>query len=84
MNPDDLHQLVSAYEAELLAMDTISVASDTRAKHWNKHVDRLQQAYLELRKSAEGRAAITALISHPVQTVARWAAAHSLVNTARL
>ena len=38
----------------------------------------MQRAQLELRKSAEGPGAITAMIAHTVPTVARWSAAHSL------
>ncbi len=78
MDPERLRQLVTVYEAELVAMDAISVASDVRAKRWNNHVDRLQRVHIELRESAEGRAAITAMILHPVQMVARWSASHSL------
>jgi hypothetical protein len=38
----------------------------------------MQRAQLELGKTADGRAAITAMIAHPMQTVAQWSAAHSL------
>jgi hypothetical protein len=78
VNPDDVRKWTNAYLVELEAMDSISLASDARAKRWNRHVDRMQGAQLELRKTAEGRAAITAMIAHPVPTVARWSAAHSL------
>nr|WP_283810427.1 DUF2019 domain-containing protein [Arthrobacter sp. C9C5] len=68
----------NAYVVELEATDSIPLASDTRARRWNKHVHRMQRAQLELRKSPAGRAAITAMIAHPVPTVAQWSAAHSL------
>jgi hypothetical protein len=66
------------YRDELVAMDSISLLDDRRARNWNRHVDRMQRAHLELRKSLEGRAAITAMISDRVRTVAHWSAAHAL------
>jgi hypothetical protein len=66
------------YRDELVAMDSISLLDDRRARTWNRHVDRMQRAHLELRKSLEGRAAITAMISDRVRTVAHWSAAHAL------
>lgn len=78
MNPEDLSKWTNTYLAELEAMDSISLAGDARARGWNKHVHRMQRAQLELRKTAEGRAAITAMIAHPTPTVAQWSAAHSL------
>ena len=78
MNPDYLRKWTDAYLVELVAMDSISLASDARSRRWNKHVHRMQRAQLELRKTAEGRATITAMMAHPMPTVARWSAAHSL------
>lgn len=78
MNPEDLRKWTNAYLVELETMDSISLASDARARQCNKHVHRMQRAQLELRKTAEGRAAITAMIAHPIPTVAQWSAAHSL------
>lgn len=78
MNPDAPRKWTDVYLAELLAMDSMSLASDARSRRWNKHVHRMQRAQLELRKSVEGRATITAMMAYPVQTVARWSAAHAL------
>ena len=78
MNPDDLSKWTDAYLVELVAMDSISLASDARARRWNTHVERMQRAQLELRKTADGRAAIRTMMSHPVPTVARWSASHCL------
>ena len=78
MNHEDLRKWADAYQVELEAMDSISLASDARARQWNKHVHRMQRAQLELRKTTEGRSAIAAMIAHPMPTVAQWSAAHSL------
>lgn len=78
MKPEDVAKWTDAYLAGLEAMDSISLAGDARAGQWNRHVHRMQRAQLELRKTAEGRAAITAMIAHPTPTVAQWSAAHYL------
>jgi hypothetical protein len=41
-------------------------------------VNRMQQAFLALRETAEGRAAISELIDDPVPTVSAWAATQAL------
>lgn len=78
MTPDELEGWISAYLVELEAMDSIDLVGDTRAHQWNQHVNRMQRAQLALRRTVAGRAAITAMIAHPVPTVAQWAAAHAL------
>lgn len=78
MKPEDVAKWADAYLAALEAMDSISLAGDARAGQWNRQVHRMQRAQLELRRTAEGRAAITAMIAHPTPTVAQWSAAHSL------
>ena len=54
MNPDDLSKWTDAYLVELVAMDSISLASDARARRWNTHVDRMQRAQLGLSRAASG------------------------------
>jgi hypothetical protein len=71
-------ELIAAYRDALVAMDGIRLEPDTGARRWNRHVHQVQRAQLELRKTHEGRAAITALIDDPVPTVAHWAASHAL------
>lgn len=78
MTPDEVDTWIRAYLVELEAMDSIDLAGDARARRWNEHVNRMQRAQLALRSTAAGRAAITAMIAHPVPTVAQWAAAHAL------
>ena len=59
-------------------IDAIRLAEDTGARRHNRHVDRMQQAYLALRQTAEGRAVISGFIDDPVPTVALWAATQAL------
>ncbi|PUA80505.1 hypothetical protein [Nocardioides currus] len=66
------------YRDELLEIDAIRLASDTGAWRHNRRVDRMQQAHLALRQTAEGRAVIAEFIDDPVPTVALWAATHAL------
>lgn len=68
--PNRSHQ----YRQELVEIDSIRLAEDAGARHHKRDVHRMQQAYLALRQSAEGRAAISELIDDPVPTVALWAA----------
>lgn len=70
--------LIAEYRQALVAMNGISLEEDRGARNWNRLVHRVQRAQLELRETAEGRAAITALVDDPVPTVAHWAASHSL------
>ncbi|MFE3999102.1 hypothetical protein ACFX43_09935 [Nocardioides sp. YIM B13467] len=66
------------YRAALVEMDGLRLADDRRGKRWNRCVHRVQRAQLQLRQTAEGQAAIAALIDDPVPTVAHWAASHAL------
>lgn len=66
------------YRRELVEIDEIRVADDPGARRHNRHVHRMQEAYLALRESAEGRAAISELIDDPIPTVAAWAATQAL------
>jgi hypothetical protein len=70
--------LIERYREGLLAMDSIRPGEDRGARRWNANVHEVQRAQLELRKTPEGRAAITELIDDPVPTVAHWAASHAL------
>ena len=66
------------YRDELVEIDAIRLAEDAGARRHNRHVDRMQQAYLALRQTAEGRAVISGFIDDPVPTVALWAATQAL------
>ena len=59
-------------------MDEVRLAEDSGASRHNRHVDLMQQAYLALRQSAEGRAVISEFIDDPVPTVALWASIQAL------
>lgn len=78
MASDDEQRWVDAYRAELVVMDSLSLSSGSGSREWNAHVNKMQRAQLELRKTPGGRAAITAMISDAVPTVAHWSAAHAL------
>lgn len=69
---------MDAYRAELVAMDSLSLLGRDRGKQWNRHVDGMQRAHLELRGTLTGRASITEMIADDVPTVALWSAAHAL------
>lgn len=66
------------YRRELVEIDSIRLADDPGARRHNRHVNRMQQAYLVLSETAEGRAAISAFIDDPVPTVAAWASTQAL------
>lgn len=66
------------YRDELVEIDATRLAEDEDARRHNRHVDRMQEAYLALRQTAEGRAVISGLIDDPVPTVALWAATQAL------
>jgi hypothetical protein len=66
------------YRNELVEIDAIRLAEDNGARRHNRHVDRMQRAYLALRQTAEGRAEISGLIHDAVPTVALWAATQAL------
>jgi hypothetical protein len=66
------------YRDELVAIDAIRLAEDTAARRHNRHVDRMQQAHLALRQTAEGRAVISGFMDDPVPTVALWASTQAL------
>ena len=70
--------LLAEYEATLLAMHECRVETGRRPTKWNRLADRLQALHLQLRDSPEGRVGISALISHPNETVRSHAAAHAL------
>jgi hypothetical protein len=78
VDSDDLRGLVDAYRAELVAMDSLSLVGRDRARQWNRHVERMQRAHLELRRTLTGRASITEMIADDVPTVALWSASHAL------
>ena len=59
-------------------MDSLSLLGRDRGKKWNRHVDGMQRAHLELRGTLTGRASITEMITDDVPTVALWSAAHAL------
>lgn len=42
------------YRDELVELDAIRLANDAGARRRNRHIDRMQQAYLALRQTAEG------------------------------
>jgi hypothetical protein len=54
------------YRRELVEIDRIRLVDDPGAQRHNRHVNRMQEAYLALRDTAEGRAAISELIDDPV------------------
>lgn len=66
------------YREALVEIDAIRLAEDGDARRHNRHVDRMQQAYLALRQTAEGRAVISGFIDDPIPTVALWAATQAL------
>lgn len=59
------------------ATDEAGILSD-RPGHWNRLVDRLEDARKGLAKSEDGRAVISALLNDPRATVRLWAAGHAL------
>jgi hypothetical protein len=71
--------LAVRYRATLLEMHALRVSGGKWAQPWNKLVNRLQSLQLELRKTVEGRAAITQLIDDENITVREWSAAYALV-----
>src|SRR5688572_24546459 len=66
------NDLVSRYVAEAEG----TAAPDARSA--NRAHDRLHRVYQKLSSSAEGRAAISSLLSHECPKVRLWSAAHSL------
>lgn len=70
---------VAGYRATLLEMHALRVAGGKWAKPWNQLVNRLQSLQLELRKTPEGRTAITRFIEDENITVREWSAAYALM-----
>ena len=79
MDTESVVELLAAYRSALVEMDGLRLADDRRGRRWNRCVHRVQRAQLQLRQTAEGQAAIAALIDDPVPTVAHWAASHALL-----
>ena len=68
-------ELLEDLEVVLLQMHDNRIAIGGRFGVWNQLFDKAQRLHLLLRDTPEGRAGITALISHSSSTSRQWAAA---------
>ncbi|MGH9204325.1 MAG: hypothetical protein ACRD2A_24115, partial [Vicinamibacterales bacterium] len=60
------------------AMHDCRVLAGGDARRWNRLVDKMQSAHLQLRETSQGRDGITSLIGDECLTVRQWSATNAL------
>ena len=78
MDERRIPEALADYEATLVAMHSRRTEPLTAPGDWNRLVDQSQRLLLAVRLTPEGRAGISALMTHPDSTVRLWASAAAL------
>ena len=76
--PEEVEDLVRLYRSTLMEMHEQRIEEGGKPRRWNRLVDRLQLLHLGLRTTAEGRRAITAMVSDDNATVRLWSSTFAL------
>ncbi len=75
---DAVPNLLARYRELLARMDAARIERSGRVRSWNRLVDEMQAAQMELRTTEAGRAGITSLIGDENPTVRSWSAVNAL------